>query len=179
MDGPRVIFAKDARIKAAIIVLRRGGDIREVSKHLAWQDFEGLVSMALEANGYDVQRNVRVKKPHIELDVVGLKDASAVAVDCKHWKRTVGGATIERIAAQQLRRAKGFVQMRKPRLRSIVPVVVTLHPEGLSFAHGVPIVPIHQFQSFLEQLPGLDQPIRVIPRRRGSTASKGLQPRLL
>src|SRR3712207_4314952 len=80
-----VKFSVSDKINAAILALRVGGDIEQVSAYLSWKDFENLASQLLAFFGYNTRTNVRLSKPRMEVDVVGTGlDGFTLAVDCKH-----------------------------------------------------------------------------------------------
>ncbi|MDQ3853177.1 MAG: DUF234 domain-containing protein, partial [Thermoproteota archaeon] len=82
-------FSTSDRIHAAVLALQMKSDIEQISTYLSWKDFEKLASEVLRSFGYRTQTNVRFVKPRMEIDVVGTSsDGFAIAVDCKHWKRS-------------------------------------------------------------------------------------------
>jgi len=144
-----------AKLKAAFTAITNGYPIEEVSECLDWRDFEGLVSQILLENGFEVEKNVILTKPRMEIDVVGVKLNVVILIDCKHWKRMSNSALIE-IVKKQVNRVKRYAS--KLTGVMVVPVIVTLHQEEIIFVNKVPIVPIMQLSSFLDELYGnLDQ----------------------
>ena len=144
-----------AKLKAAFTAITNGYPIEEVSECLDWRDFEGLVSQILLENGFEVEKNVILTKPRMEIDVIGIKLNVAILIDCKHWKRMSNSALIE-IVKKQVNRVKRYAS--KLTGVMVVPVIVTLHQEEIIFVNKVPIVPIMQLSSFLDELYGnLDQ----------------------
>ena len=77
----------EERLKTAIFAIKNGTPIEEASHDIGWKDFEGLVAEILETKHFEVLRNFRMKKPTMEIDVVGVHLNTAVLIDCKHWKR--------------------------------------------------------------------------------------------
>jgi len=143
------------RLKAAILALKNGAIIDEVAVHLDWRDFEGLVAKILETKGFSVIKNLTLTKPRMEIDVVGIKLGVAILVDCKHWKRQ-SPSTLKNSVTKQIQRVKHYVSKTSGAIA--VPVIVTLYHEQLRFIEKVPIVPILQFSSFVDELYGnLDQ----------------------
>jgi len=153
------------RLELATCALHKGADIERVSSLLHWKEFEAMVRIAFENNGYSVTNNLRFK--HIdrkyEIDVVGCRRPLVVCVDCKHWHHSIGGATMERIAKEQIARVRALVDC-LPDLKikldvqswnsaRFVPVILSLVVDKSKFSSGVPIVPILQVQDFLNQLP--------------------------
>ena len=150
-----IFVMNGAKLKAAFTAITNGYPIEEVSECLDWRDFEGLVCHVLLENGFSVERNVILTKPRMEIDVIGIKLNVAILIDCKHWKRMSNSALIE-IVKKQVNRVKRYAS--KLTGVMVVPVIVTLHQEEIIFVNKVPIVPIMQLSSFLDELYGnLDQ----------------------
>ncbi len=161
LAGGNPVFSASDRLKAAILSLQNPGcDTRLVSEQLSWRDFEGLASEILTSFGYKTTTNMRLTKPRIEIDVVGISSGMAVLVDCKHWKRT-NGSLISAFAKKQEARAIRLVKG-DPRITNAVPVILTLNTESVRLVEGVPIVPVIQFKSFLADLQSHLSEIRVI-----------------
>lgn len=155
LENDMISFDSSDRLKAAIFALKNGATIDEVATHLDWRDFEGLVAKILETKGFSVIKNLMLNKPRMEIDVVGVRLGIAVLIDCKHWKRQ-SPSTLKNTVSKQIKRVRHYVA--KTRGAMAVPVIVTLYQEQLSFIEKVPIVPILQFSSFVDELYGnLDQ----------------------
>jgi hypothetical protein len=113
-----------------------------------WKEFESFVASAFSSLGFATEKNVRLRKPRAEIDVVSSRDGLAFAVDCKHWKRTVGRATMLGAAERQLARAKRLAS--ELGYHRVVPIIVTMKDESLRILeNGVPIVPIHMISDFI------------------------------
>jgi Restriction endonuclease len=148
-----VRFSASDKIYAALLALRIGGDIEQVSTYLTWKDFEKLASELLTSFGYRTRTNVRFVKPRMEVDVVGTAlDGFTLAVDCKHWKRN-NLSSISNFSQKQAARAERLIHNYKT-ISEVVPVVLTLHAESLKFINGIPLVPIHKFRSFIMDVKG-------------------------
>ena len=146
-----VEFQNSDRIKASIFAIRNGATIEDVSEFLSWQNFEELVSRVLDENGFIVQKNLILTKPRMEIDVVGVKLGISILIDCKHWKRMTQSA-LNDIVNKQVERVKRYVE--KTESTSAIPVIVTLHQEKVNFVNKVPIVPVMQLSSFLDEFYG-------------------------
>jgi len=151
LDENIVDFQNSDRIKASIFAIRNGATIEDVSEFLSWQDFEELVSRILDENGFHIQKNLILTKPRMEIDVVGIKLGISILIDCKHWKRMTQSA-LNDIVEKQVERVKSYVQ--KTESTSAIPVIVTLHQENVDFVNQVPIVPIMELSSFLDEFYG-------------------------
>ena len=147
-----VTFSGAAKLEAAALALRAGCDVERVSKHLTWKDFEKLASEVLASFGYKTRTNVRLTKPRMEIDVVGVNSGFALVVDCKHWKRN-NLSSISGHSRKQAARAERLVR-HDPRISQAVPVILTLHAESVRFVGGIPVVPISQFRSFVMEVQG-------------------------
>ena len=151
LDENIVDFQNSDRIKASIFAIRNGATIEDVSEFLSWQNFEELVSRVLDENGFIVQKNLILTKPRMEIDVVGVKLGISILIDCKHWKRMTQSA-LNDIVNKQVERVKRYVE--KTESTSAIPVIVTLHQEKVNFVNKVPIVPVMQLSSFLDEFYG-------------------------
>ncbi len=151
LDENIVEFQNSDRIKASIFAIRNGATIEDVSEFLSWQNFEELVSRVLDENGFHVQKNLILTKPRMEIDVVGVKLGISILIDCKHWKRMTQSA-LNDIVDKQVERVKRYVE--KTESTSAIPVIVTLHQEKVNFVNKVPIVPVMQLSSFLDEFYG-------------------------
>ena len=151
LDENIVEFQNSDKIKASIFAIRNGATIEDVSEFLSWQNFEELVSRVLDENGFHVQKNLILTKPRMEIDVVGVKLGISILIDCKHWKRMTQSA-LNDIVDKQVERVKRYVE--KTESTSAVPAIVTLHQEKVNFVNQVPIVPVMQLSSFLDEFYG-------------------------
>ena len=149
------------KLKLAILAIKSGTAIEDVSYNIDWKDFEGLVAEILESKNFKVVRNFRLRQPTMEIDVIGTRLGTAVLIDCKHWKR-MSHSALETIVRKQIERAKHYVSNTK--IAIIVPVIVTLYQEETSFINRVPIVPILQFSSFIDEFYGSLEEIRTIEK---------------
>ena len=151
LDENIVEFQNSDRIKASIFAIRNGATIEDVSEFLSWQNFEELVSRVLDENGFIIQKNLILTKPRMEIDIVGIKLGISILIDCKHWKRMTQSA-LNDIVDKQVERVKRYVE--KTESTSAIPVIVTLHQEKVNFVNKVPIVPVMQLSSFLDEFYG-------------------------
>ena len=149
------------KLKTALSAIKSGAPIEEASCDVDWKDFEGLVAEILESKNFEVIRNFRMRKPTMEIDVVGIHLGVAVLIDCKHWKRMTNSA-LEKIVLRQIDRVKHYVA----NIDEVVaaPVIVTLYQEETKFVSKVPIVPILQFSSFIDEFYGNLEEIRTIEK---------------
>ena len=149
------------KLKTALLAIKSGAPIEEASRDVDWKDFEGLVAEILESKNFEVIRNFRMRKPTMEIDVIGMHLGVAVLIDCKHWKRMTNSA-LEKIVLRQIDRVKHYVANTDDVVAA--PVIVTLYQEETKFVSKVPIVPIIQFSSFIDEFYGNLEEIRTIEK---------------
>ena len=159
--GNLVNFEDGDKLKAALFAINNGAPIEEVSRYIDWKDFEGLVAEILDSKHFDVLRNFRLTKPTMEIDVVGVRLGIALIIDCKHWKK-LSHSALETIVVKQIERVKHYVSNAKDVIAA--PVIVTLNQEETSFISRVPIVPILQFSSFIDEFYGSLEEIKTIEK---------------
>jgi len=159
-SGAGISFSQADRMKAAMTCMQRGCDVHELSNRISWKDFEQLASESLKSFGYQTRTNVRFVRPRMEIDVVGIMSQLALAVDCKHWQHTNRSSILES-SKKQAARASRLVE-RKSSIRKVIPIILTLNSESVKFVDRIPIVPIVQFRSFLQDMHAYLPEIRVI-----------------
>ena len=159
--GNLVNFEDGDKLKTALFAINNGVPIEEVSRYIDWKDFEGLVAEILDSKHFDVLRNFRLTKPTMEIDVVGVRLGIALIIDCKHWKR-LSHSALETIVVKQVERVKHYISNAKDVIAA--PVIVTLNQEETSFISKVPIVPILQLSSFIDEFYGSMEEIKTIEK---------------
>ena len=159
--GNFVNFEDGDKLKTALFAIKNGVPIEEVSRYIDWKDFEGLVAEILDSKQFDVLRNFRLTKPTMEIDVVGVRLGIALIIDCKHWKR-LSHSALETIVVKQVERVKHYISNAKDVIAA--PVIVTLNQEETSFINRVPIVPILQLSSFIDEFYGSIEEIKTIEK---------------
>jgi len=164
--GERIVtFDRGDKMRAAILLCSLGETLEDVSKMLSWSEFEDMASTLLESVGYEVRRRVRLKEPRCEIDVMAAKEDLALVIDCKHWKKTLGYSTMQRIIEAQINRAKALSTTNLSfikRCNKFLPVILTLYSERPSVVDGVPIVPINLLSNFITEVRGYLDELNVI-----------------
>lgn len=150
-DGDSIEFEEGDKLRATILALNKGIPVDEIAKNLDWRDFEGLAAKILESRDCATMRNLILTNPRMEIDVVGIRLGIAMLIDCKHWKKTTPSA-LEDIVQKQIERTKNYVAKTKGAIAA--PVIVTLYQDKISFVGKVPIVPIFQLASFVDEFYG-------------------------
>ncbi|MGQ9507205.1 MAG: hypothetical protein ACUVTB_05030 [Candidatus Bathycorpusculaceae bacterium] len=153
------------RLKLAVYAIELGADFERVCSFLGWKEFEGMASVILERNGYGVKQNLWFRHfgKKWEVDVVGYKKPIILCVDCKHWRYGMHPSALKKIAEEQKKRTTALAQSLSTLVgkfefaswnnAKIVPAVLSLVPGRFKFYDEVPIVPVLQFQDFINQLP--------------------------
>jgi len=158
-EGEIVNFYQSDKLRAALFAIEHGAPIEEVSTYLNWRDFEGIVAEILQSKDFSVIKNLILKKPRMEIDVIGVNHGIALLIDCKHWKR-LSQSSLKEIVKKQVERVKHYVAKTKGVIA--VPAIVTLYQEEISFIDKVPIIPILQFSSFVDEFYGNLDKIKTI-----------------
>jgi Holliday junction resolvase-like predicted endonuclease len=123
-------------------------DAEAFSTFLDWKQFEGLAELALRSFGYKTVKNYRLKKPAQEIDLLAVSGKVAFGIDCKHWKRTVGQATMLTVAEKQVKRCERLIETES--INRIIPVILTWRDEQLRILeNGVAVVPIQKISDFI------------------------------
>lgn len=144
-------------VLTAVGEIRRGRDAELVSRGLTWSEFEDLCSRAIAAAGYSVTRNVTLRRPRRQLDLVAESSTMGLAVDCKHWRRGVGAATLERLGLAQAERARQYKLRLDAPDKPFLPMLLTMAENGVRVAAGVPVVPLFALTDFLANVTRFDE----------------------
>jgi DNA-binding transcriptional MerR regulator len=148
-------FENADKLKIAVALLEKGLPIDEISVALDWRDFEGLTAEILSSKNFGVIKNLIMTKPRMEIDVIGIRLGIAILIDCKHWK-CYNTSSLTTVVKKQVKRTKQYVAKTPGAIA--VPVIVTLYQDKINFIESVPIVPIFQFSSFIDEFYGnIDQ----------------------
>ncbi|MDH3394573.1 MAG: hypothetical protein OEL52_00295 [Nitrosopumilus sp.] len=152
-------FEDGDKLKIAMDLLVKGFPIDELSIALNWRDFEGLTAEILSSKNFAVMKNMMLTKPRMEIDVVGIRLGIAILIDCKHWKR-YNVSALSTAVKKQIERTKKYVAKTPGAIA--VPVIVTLYQDKIDFIENVPIVPIFQFASFIDEFYGNIDQMKII-----------------
>ena len=144
-------FESGDKLKTAIMLIENGLPLDEIAIALDWRDFEGLTAEILAAKNFAIIKNLILTKPRMEIDVIGIRLGVAMLIDCKHWKRYNNSALSEAVK-KQVKRTKHYISKTPGAIA--VPVIVTLYQDKINFIDHVPIIPIFQFSSFVDDFYG-------------------------
>lgn len=159
MDGETIEFTDGDKIKAALYAVLKGATIDDAAAHLSWRDFEGLAAQILEEKNFSIVRNHIMTNPRMEIDIIGIKLGISLLIDCKHWQKHNPSA-LDAAVQKQIERTKHYVA--KTNGAVAAPVIVTLYQDRVSFINKVPIVPIFQLSSFIDEFYGNLEDIKTI-----------------
>jgi hypothetical protein len=161
------VVDRGERIDLAMMAITRGAKVSEIIELMTWKDFEGFVAGILAENTYKcVESFRRVGNSEIhgmEIDVVGVRGRTIIAVDAKMWGVRGGKASALKTAAekqktrtfelsQELQRLFKKIPSLAEDTYTIFPVIVTWLVEEVEFHEGVPVVPIFKLNSFIQEL---------------------------
>ncbi|MGQ9726299.1 MAG: hypothetical protein ACUVQW_00565 [Candidatus Bathycorpusculaceae bacterium] len=153
------------RLRLAVYAIELGADFERVCSFLGWKEFEGMTAVILERNGYAVEKNLwfRHAGKRWEVDVVGYKKPIVICIDCKHWHYGMHPSALKKVVEEQMKRTIALAESLSALVgkfefatwdrAKIVPAVLSLVPGRFKFYDEVPIVPVLQFQDFINQLP--------------------------
>jgi hypothetical protein len=135
----------------AYALLKLKSQPEEVSRLLSWREFEQLAAALLRAAGFVVDGNITLTKPRAQIDAVAYGTSIILSIDCKHYRREPGPASLQRFAKAQLRRSS-LLRKKTRDSRPIASVILSLsEPEG-SFVNGVAVVPVRTLRSFINSI---------------------------
>ncbi|HEV2137326.1 MAG TPA: restriction endonuclease [Nitrososphaerales archaeon] len=135
----------------AYVLLKHSTQPEEVSRLLSWREFEQLAAALLRVGGFVVKENLTLTKPRAQIDAVAFGTSMILCIDCKHYRREPGPASLRKFATAQLRRS-GFLRKKIDDPRPIASVILSVsEPEG-SFVQGVAVVPVRTLRNFLTSL---------------------------
>jgi len=165
---------RSQRMKLAEDLVRGGGDPKNISRFLEWQEFEDFAARYLVESGLRTICHVLFKGSigRREIDLLAWNDNFVFAIDCKHWARGLAATRLRNVAEAQVERATALASrpdlLKKygvPNLqkRSIIPVIFSLGEPRERLVSGVPVVPISKFLSFLYGVSPVDSDLRMIP----------------
>lgn len=152
-------FEEGDKIRIALMLLEHGFSVDEIAISLNWRDFEGLTAKILESKNFAIIKNLILTKPRMEIDVIGIRLGVAMIIDCKHWKK-YDTSSLTNAVIKQVERTKHYITKTPGAIA--VPVIVTLYHDKIDFIDRVPIVPIFQFSSFVDEFYGHLEEIRTI-----------------
>jgi hypothetical protein len=140
----------DSQVLAGMVLIKMGMDPARIAKELTWREFEELCANILRASGFRVTKNVILRRPRRQIDIIANSTNLILSIDCKHWRRSAGSAALQRFAHKQLYRTRAL--RRDKNIAPNVPVaslILTMSEEAPRFVAGVAIVSLFLLRSFL------------------------------
>jgi hypothetical protein len=165
--GGDFVIDRTQRIDLAKQAVQQGAKIRDIVELLNWKDFEGFVASILAANNFQCVESFRRRGNSLmhgmEIDVIGVRGVTIIAIDAKMWGTRSGKASALRTAAEKQKtrtqELSGELDRLKKKLRylprkkyQLFPVIVTWLVEEVELHEGVPVVPIFKLNSFILDL---------------------------
>jgi hypothetical protein len=147
LSGIQVSFSQIDKLKVLLLALESGCDPKLLSSKLDWRDFEAFTTLILDQTGYVCTKNIIIKKPRIQIDVIAKLNLTALIIDCKHWKK-MSMKKMNECAKKQYRRTERYMKIDN-NIRMGIPVIVTLYEYSGHIKNKLPFVPISKFRSFL------------------------------
>ena len=149
------------RVMLAEELVRTGRDVQQVSRLLAWQEFEEFVETALDQSGFQSIRHLvfKSKVGRREIDILAWNAVWILIVDCKHWSRALAYSRMKNAAEAQVERARALAERPEIMQRHgisrtdlpMVPIILTLGEPRDRIIGRVPIVAVSKFSSFLQE----------------------------
>jgi hypothetical protein len=141
----------DARVLRAMAACMLGALPEEAAALLDWREFESFSASLLRAKGYQVEENVVLTKPRMQLDLLARSGSIAIAVDCKHWARAGGGGLMAGVVRAQVARVQSL-RTRRPELEPTTVIILVMTSGRERFVDGAAIVPVQSLFDFLDRL---------------------------
>ena len=146
------------RVKAAISLVKIGVSVERTAQLLDWRGFESLCEEILKSHGFFTYKHFRFyfKGKRCEIDLLAKLNDIMLSIDCKRWSHLRRSSLLE-AALLQKERTEAFSQalpslekfVLTPGRTSLVPMLICWIPGGAGIYNGVPIVPLHSFNSYL------------------------------
>lgn len=157
----QVCIPGTTKVQLAIRSIQLGQPERRILNALTWQEFEDFVSTVFSIHNFQVHPRYRFKTiRRYEIDIIATRKPIIFCVDCKHYGIRLGKSSVLRKAAEAQRMrveelAKHFAanQVELDCLNwlkaHLIPMLVTLLIEEVSFFGHIPLVPAASLNAFL------------------------------
>lgn len=155
-DAPR-------RVSAALALTELGADPGQVARSLTWREFEDYCALAISAAGYAVRKNVRLRKPTRQIDIIAESPSLVLSVDCKHWSKGAGASGLGAAAVAQTERTEMYAKGTLTGIgRTFLPVLLTMMDDQVKVVEGVPVVPLQALRDFAASVSGFEEGLSLI-----------------
>ena len=131
--------------------------IEEFLEKNDWKYFEDFIKTIFETHNFKVKKHVRFKgKKKREIDILAWNDFFVFIIECKRWKKHRYKVYQLKKACEKLENIKeefenctlsSFSELAKK--RKIIPLIITLFEEDISFYQNVCVVPIYKLNYFI------------------------------
>jgi Holliday junction resolvase len=142
---------ENMHVVRAMAAVRAGTPPDAVARVLDWKEFEAFCASLLRAKGLEVTENLTMTKPRGQVDLLARTSRIALAVDCKHWARTMGKSALSRAAEAQARRAD-LLRRKMGRVEPMVVVMLVLSDVPTKYVNGAAVVPIYALGDFIDNV---------------------------
>jgi len=149
-------------VLCALALARLGADLEKVSAALDWGDFERFCAMVISAFGFEVKKNVRLRKPTRQIDLVAESSSLVLVIDCKHWRRRAGAGSFAPVADAQIERTQMLARASGAPDKAFLPMVLTMVDPSVALVGGVPVVPLQCLKDFLSTVNPYDESLFVL-----------------
>lgn len=85
-----------------------------------------------------------------------------LSIDCKHWRRSVGPATLERLALAQVERTRQYKARLDATSKAVLPMLLTMVENETRIVRGVPVVPLSALKDFLTNVSRFDEELSFV-----------------
>jgi hypothetical protein len=155
------------RVSLAKKAVELGAPLGNIVEYMTWKDFEGFIASILSAHHYQCVESFRRRGTSamhgMEIDVIGVKGNTLVAIDAKLWGIRHNKASALKLAAEkqkirtnelsnELHRLARKMNGLQKREYQLYPVIVTWLVEDVELHEGVPVVPVFKLNSFILDL---------------------------
>lgn len=160
-----VMASTGQRLRMAVSAIRGGISVESACRALGWREFEDLVALILEFNGFKAYKHYRFRghDRRFEVDVLALEEPYVLSIECKRWSRSWLRAAVISVVKKHLERTEALMS----NLRNVdefevdgwkrvllIPLIVALSEASIRIFDGVPIIPIFRFRNFInDELP--------------------------
>ena len=159
------IAREPGAVLAALAKIRDGHDAESAARGLTWSEFEEFCAAAVTAAGYAVRRNVKLKSPRRQLDLLADSSTMCLSIDCKHWRRGAGWGALEKLALAQVERTRQYANTQSSGDEKVfLPLLLTMTDNLVRIVNGVPVVPVYALRDFLASVNRFDENLAFIRR---------------
>ncbi|MDK6028298.1 hypothetical protein QPL79_02835 [Ignisphaera sp. 4213-co] len=139
-------------------------DITRFANYIEWREFEEYIIAKLRTTGLDYTSSYTHKRiSHFQIDVLAIDVVKGIGfiIECKHWRRRIGGFSIAKIVEDHMTRIDKFLKHCEwvasdiPVIRKVkffIPIIITLYTSATWAFKGIPIVSLRFLNDFLSNI---------------------------